>query len=366
MVATKINNTRTKSKPEVYDFSDNTIYVGLDVHKKTWSVSVYLNQQFIQTFSQPASSKALQAYLHKNFPNANYFACYESGFCGFSVQRELKALNIHCDVVNAADIPQTQKSIHNKTDKSDSKRIAEAYSNGMLNPIYVPTRAKEADRSLVRYRKKMQQLLAARRKAIKSTLFCVGIEIPENLDKAHISKAYIAWLKGLEIDEISLKHTLNYMIEDVENIRKRLLTLNREIKTLSQTEQYKALYELITSVPGIGIISAMTIITEIFDINRFDSFKKINSFVGLCPSQYSSGEKDYKGNITTRHNKAIRQLLIEAAWIAKRKDPSLAAKYQTLIKRQTGKRAIVVIAKKLLARIYAVWKDGVIYQNGYQ
>ena len=113
--------TKVTEKP---DFTGHTLFVGIDVHAKSWNVSVYFNQQHLKSFNQPPTPEALQAFLQQSYPNATYKCAYESGFCGYWIQRELLHRGIGCIVVNAADVPQTDKTIKNKTDTNDSKRIA--------------------------------------------------------------------------------------------------------------------------------------------------------------------------------------------------------------------------------------------------
>jgi transposase len=311
-----------------------------------------------------SSGYILLKFLQNNYPNGKYHACYEAGFCGFSVQRELTSLSIECIVVNACDIPQTQKGTLSKTDASDSKRIAEAFAKQMLKPIYVPDKISEADRNLIRYRKRTQELLKAKRQGIKSCLNILGISIPSQHDKPYWTNNFIKWLQELKIEEFSGKATVDGLVDDAIFFRKKLLLLNKEIKKLSISAKYKEMYDIITSTPGIGLITGMTMLTEVVDINRFQNFTKFNSFIGLCPSEFSSGERERKGKMTRRSNKQIRTLLIEAAWIAIRFDPALTLKYQELLVSKTKKRAIVIIARKLLSRIYKIWKTKEVYQNG--
>jgi len=360
-----MTNILKKSKPrDSVSFKDQTIHIGLDVHKKNWSVSLYLEERFIKTFHQESSVAILLQHLKTNYPEAIYKACYEAGFCGFSLQRELTALGIECSVVNAGDIPQTNKGMLSKTDAADSRRIGEAFTKGLLKPIYIPTAKTEADRNLVRYRKRVQEDVKAKKQGIKSCLFILGLKIPPQHDKPYWTKNFITWLKELEVTDSSNKITLSLLIEDVLLLRKRLFETNKQLRFLSTTERYEATYKLLTSTPGIGLITAMTMITEIGDINRFESFTKFNSFIGLCPSEYSSGEKVHKGRMTARSHKTIRALIIEAAWVAIRTDPALTLKYHELLKTKTGKRAIVVIARKLLSRLFTVWKSNIQYVKG--
>ena len=357
--------TKIKQKiRETISFAGQIIHIGLDVHKKNWSASIYLNDVFVKTFHQESIGKILLQYLKVNYPEATYKACYEAGFCGFSVQRELSNLGIECSVVNAADIPQTNKGMLSKTDASDARRIGEAFAKGLLKPIYIPLPSTEADRNLVRYRKRVQEDLKAKKQGIKSCLFILGLKIPPQYDKPYWTNNFITWLKELTISDWSNKTTLDLLIEDVLIMRKRLFETNKQIRNISQSEKYKANYALLTSTPGIGLITAMTMMTEIGDINRFDSFAKFNSFIGLCPSEYSSGEHVHKGKMTTRGHKTIRALIIEAAWVAKRNDPTLTQKYYDLLKTKTAKRSIVIVARKLLSRLFTVWKTNIEYEKG--
>ena len=354
---------KTKTKEKV-SFVGQTIHLGIDVHKKNWSVSVYLGDKFVKTFHQESIGTILLQHLKTNYPEAIYKACYEAGFCGFSVQRELTLLGIECSVVNAADIPQTNKGMLSKTDAADSRRIGEAFSKGLLKPIYIPKANIEADRNLVRYRKRVQEDLKAKKQGIKSCLFILGLKIPPQHDKSYWTNNFITWLKELEVTDSSNKITVSLLIEDVLLLRKRLFATNKRLRALSISENYATNYVLLTSTPGIGLITAMTMLTEIGDINRFDSFVKFNSFIGLCPSEYSSGERVHKGKMTNRAHKTIRALIIEAAWVSIRVDPALTIKYHELLKTKTGKRAIIVIARKLLSRLFTVWKTNVEYVKG--
>jgi transposase len=116
------------------------------------------------------------------------------------------------------------------------------------------------------------------------------------------------------------------------------------------------------SIPGIGFINAITMYTELIDMRRFRGIDNLASYVGLIPSVSSSGEKEKTLGLSYRHNKFLRSLLIEASWIAVRKDPLLTHKYNELIRRMSKQKAIIRIAKKLLVRVQHIWKSNEIYQ----
>lgn len=365
MLSTNVKQTKDKT-PERVNFSGSTIYCGLDVHKKSWNTSIYVDGTFVKSFHQLSDENVLLKHLQSNYPGGTYKACYEAGFCGFSVQRSLTSLGIECIVVNAADVPQTNKGILSKTDTTDSRRLGEAFSKGLLKPIYVPAQDGEADRNLIRYRKRLQSDIRSKKNMIKACLNTQGIKIPPEHDKGYWTNNFLLWLDNLTIDNLNTQRVIQYNVEDVRGLRKKMYSLTKVIRELSQNEKYKNKYDKITTAPGIGLIIAMTMLTEIQDINRFDNFNKFNSYIGLCPSEFSSGEQIHKGKMTVRCHKEIRSLLIEGAWVAIRLDPALTKKYNELIKdnRRTKKRAIVVIARKLLSRIYKIWKDDIEYEIG--
>jgi len=127
--------------------------------------------------------------------------------------------------------------------------------------------------------------------------------------------------------------------------------MTNEIRVLSRTPDYAQKVKLLMSVPGIGCLTAMVILTELNEINRFKGLDKLCSYVGLVPNVSASGEMEHVGNITRRSNRMLRSMLIESSWVAIRKDPALTMKYNELCGRMKGNKAIIRIARKLLSRV---------------
>jgi transposase len=152
----------------------------------------------------------------------------------------------------------------------------------------------------------------------------------------------------------------------MELLRSSFFKVNKDVRVLQNSEKFKSTMALLLTIPGVGPLTGITLLTEIVDINRFSSRKHLNSFVGLYPMEYSSGEHEYKGGITVRHNLYLRKLMVEAAWVAIRHDPALLLVYEDWSHRMTGKRAIVKVARKLLARIRHVWQNEKVYIKGIQ
>jgi transposase len=345
------------------EFSDKNIFVGIDVHKKSWTISLYYEQNYLRTFTQPPSVVALEKTLKREYPGANYVCGYEASYSGFWIQRQLSEKGITCKVLHPADIPQTGKRKTIKRDTTDASGIAQALATAMVDSIYIPNVEDENDRGLVRHRVRLLQDINRCKNRIRGILLQYGFEVPEQFSNSWSNK-FVQWLTQFEQAQGSLRLVLNHMINQMVLLREELLKVNKDIRTLQKSEKYKTDMDLLTSIPGIGPLSAITILTEIIDINRFKSFRCLNSFVGFYPMEFSSGENEHKGPITLRKNCFLRSIIIEAAWVAVRNDPALTQVFQQLKLRMTAKRAIIKIARKLLNRIRFVWMNKQSYVKG--
>jgi transposase len=267
--------------------------------------------------------------------------------------------------VNPADIPATHKDEVSKTDVRDARGIAMALQCGQLRGIYIPSVHQESDRLLVRHRKKIWRDLVRCKNRIKGFLDYTGIELPEKFSNSNWSKNFLAWLSALEFEYASSRITLDYMIREAELLRKELLSISNDIRKLMRSKEYKKLYYLLRTVTGIGPLTTASLITEIGDMKRFPSFYELNSFIGLLPTEHSSGERESKGRLTIRRHRQLRSDLIECAWTAKRTDPALSLYYHEQLKRGKEPKLIIVkIARKLLSRIRYVWLTEKAYEKG--
>jgi len=353
-----------QSKVKKISFKGYNIYSGIDVHEKSWKVTIMVGDKYYKTLTMVPKAENLEKYLEREFPGGSYHTAYEAGFCGFSIHRKLEEKGIKNIVVNPADIPTTDKDRSQKEDRRDSRKIARSLKNGDLTAIYVPERELEELRSLVRYRKSVSRDLAREKNRIKSFLKVYGIEEPEEISKIRSwSSKYVKWLEGIEMDTEYGKMVIEERIEILKFLREKKLKVQRELQKVSLESKYREDLELLRSVTGIGRITSITLLTEIVDINRFKTLDQLCSYVGLIPRTNSSGEKERHGRITRRSNKEIRSVLIESSWVAIRQDPALMLKYNELIKRMKGSEAIVRIAKKLLNRIRYVLKNRKKYER---
>lgn len=346
------------------DFSGQHIYAGLDVHDKSWKVTIYVEKWFFKTFVQDPVPTLLANYLNRTFPGGIYHAAYEAGFSGFWTQKELVGLGVETIITNPADIPTTDKEKRQKEDKRDSKKIAKCLSNGDLEAIYVPSDTAVQDRLLVRMRYNIAKDVRRCQHRIKSFLLFYGIKIPQefNTTQKHWTLKFLQWLKGIKMGCSSGNEALNMLISEFEIMKNESKKVNRLLIDLSKQPRFSENYRLLTSVPGVGMLTAMRFLTEIVEINRFGNLDKLASYVGLIPSTNSSGEKSRVGDITPRGHRALRTALIESAWKAIVKDPALMSKYYQLCKTMEGNKAIVRIAKKLLNRMAFVLRNKKAYE----
>ena len=350
------------------DFRGQNIYCGIDTHNKDWKTTIIVENTFHKTFTQKPEPEILSAYLSRNFPGGSYHAAYEAGFCGFWIQKELVRLGVKTIITNPADIPTTDKEKRQKEDNRDSRKIARCLKNGDLEAIYVPSDIALEDRFLIRSRFTIAKDLRRNKHRIKSFMHFYGIKLPNDFlnSKSHWTKRFMSWLENIQLKDESGNAALSILIRQVNSLRLELLNVTRQIRALSGQPRYKQNCELLMSIPGVGLTTAMRFLSEIVDIKRFSSLDKLASYVGLIPSTNSSGDKQRTGDITPRGHRALRTALIESTWIAIGKDPVLMAKYYQLCKRMENNKAIIRIAKKLLSRMAFVLREKKKYEMASQ
>lgn len=349
-------------------FEGQEFFVGIDYHKTSWKVTILGEKHEHKSMSQDPNPDHLATYLKTNFPGGRYRAVYEAGFSGLHSCRRLNELGVECMVIHAADVPTGEKERLQKTDKVDSRKLARALRGGELEGIHIPDPIQEADRALVRQRYKVMKDISRTKNRVKSLLFQFGIKIPECFTLSqtrHWSKTFIDWLRQLPVGQDTLRVSIDNYLDIGLLLRKQLLSMNRQVRALARSERHKEPYELLTSIPGVGLMTAMNILVQIGDIGRFERFDKLCSYVGLIPSMHGSGERMKTGKLLKRGRKDIKVQLIESSWIAVRKDPALMAKFNEMTKNNMPKnKAIIRIAKKLLNRMRHVLVNKIKYETG--
>jgi len=336
-------------------FTNQTFFIGIDVHKRSWTVTIRTNQMELKTFSMDPCPKTLFQYMTSHYTGGSYHSVYEAGYCGFWIHDKLTEIGFNNIVINPADVPTTNKEKYSKTDPVDSRKLARELEKGSLKGIYVPDLFHQQFRNLCRLRAQTVQNQTRTKNRIKSFISLYGIKMPARSELCHWSKSFINWLESLEFACSPGQTTLRLLIQDLQNQRHQLLQITKEIRKQVKDPHIQPFIGYLRSVFGIGFVSAVTLYSELIDIHRFPDFDHLASYVGLIPSVKASGEQSTTRGMTKRQSSYLRSLLIEAAWIAVRRDPALTLKYSELSRRMPKNKAIIRIAKKLLSRIRYVW-----------
>lgn len=349
------------------NFKGQNIFIGIDVHLRSWSVAIIVSGVKIKPFSQDPSASVLKSYLERNYPGGNYLSAYESGFCGFSVHYNLMKEGIKNIVFNAADISDTHKERSRKTDATDAAKIARNLSNGELKAIHVPTEKEIADRELLRTRAAVVKTCTQTKMRIKSLLYLHGISYPEQFQNngTHWSRKFVAWVEE-EAGKLPYDAGRSLLIHTsaLKDQRRRILEVTRSLRSMLKTDsEYAKTLGLVISVPVIGFITAATFILEVGDISRFRSNDRLASYIGLVPDTRSSGPREVATGVTSRSNRHLRAMFIESAWHAVRMDAALTLAYSRLCARMEPNKAIIRIARKLVNRVAHVIRNDTTYEK---
>ena len=338
-------------------FAGQAFFIGIDIHNKQWTVSVQSNHMALDkpVVVDPSAEK-LAGFLRRRYPGGTYYAVYEAGYSGFWPARSLEESGIVTIVVNPADIPTMQKERSTKTDRVDSRKLARSLENKELKGLYIPDRLTEEYRHLARYRSRLVSEQTRLKNRIKAVLAQFNYRCPVALEGNRWSGAYLNWLRSVRFETHYAQMAYDEQLGQLQENRERLSRVLRELKRMTKEHESIGRHvRLLQTVPGIGFVTAVLLVTELVDMERFKRFEALASFVGLAPSVHQSDEKSYSRGLTKRQHKELRSRLIESAWVAVRQEPVLTMKFGELSQRMNKKKAIIRIAKKLLSRIRNVW-----------
>ena len=336
------------SLENVPDFSNQVLFIGIDLHKQHWRLGLRMGGLELKGISIDPNPERLQQYLQHHYPGARYVSCYEAGCFGFSIHERLLALGIENRVGHPADVPTSDKDKVYKNDPRDAGKLARELEKGIAG-IYIPTPAQQHLRSLWRLRFRLVCEQTRYKNRIKSFMAFMGYRLPE---ATHWSRRFLQSLLEYEIAYEAGRLTLQTLVQALIQTRARIAALTRELSRLAPEAEF------LMSVPGVGRITALALYCELMDLNRFKSIDRLCSYIGLIPSTQSSGAHQDPGRLTRRRNRYLRALLIEAAWVAIRQDPAMTACYMRLKRRMKPQEAIVRLAKKLVRRLWCVWHSG--------
>ena len=315
---------------------DTIKYVGLDVSKEKIAVAIADEgrdepRYWGMILNTPEAVKKLMDKLGNS---ENLRVCYEAGPTGYALYRLLLTLNIHCTVIAPSLIPQ-KPGERIKTDRRDAVRLAQLYRAGELTSVYVPTPEDEALRDLVRCREDaVEDELRAKHRLSK---FLLRYDIHQPKGKKWTVR-YYRWLDTLKFENSKLKVVFQEYYHQIKEIQQLILRLEEEIRIQATDSIHAPIIQALQALRGVALITATSLAAEIGSFKRFSTPRQFMAYVGLVPSEYSSGESRRQGKITKTGNRHVRRLLVESAW-SYRFTPSVKGE---LKKRQIGQSPTVL------------------------
>jgi transposase len=360
-----------------------TTYVGMDVHKESISATAADEGrdgpiQFLGPIpNTPTDVAKLAKRLAKDGHRLEF--CYEAGCCGYGIYRQITGLGHGCTVVAPSMIPR-KPGERIKTDRRDSQKLAILHRSGDLTRVWVPDEVHEAMRDLVRARMDAGQQLTRARQQLLAFLLRHGRVYDGS---KHWTKIHHRWLASQTFEHPAHQIVLQDYIEAVLTAHDRKEELLQRIAALVPSWSLGALVNALCGLRGMQLVSSVIVVATIGDFSRFETPRKLMAYLGLVPSEHSSGEKTRRGGITKTGNSEVRRVLVEAAWsyryparVAIHKSETLAKlpkevrdiswKAQTRLcaryRRMTvkGKRSTVVVtalARELCGFIWAIGQE---------
>ena len=293
--------------------SDYKAYVGLDVHKDTIAVAVArpgrADPEWHGTIANRRS--ALRRVIDRLAPKGETLNfCYEAGPCGYGVYRELIEWGHHCDVVAPGLVPRGATD-RVKTDRRDALKLARLHRAGELTPVWVPDPEQEAMRDLTRAREDMKGLQTKTRQRLGAFLVRHNRIYP---GKSRWTQAHTRWLADQSFANPVQQVVFQEYVNACHEAARRVADLDNQIREAAVSWSFAPVVDALISLRGIDVLSAVTVLAERGDITRFDNPRQLMCFLGLVPSEHSSGARRRTGAITRTGNGHVRRILVEAAW----------------------------------------------------
>jgi transposase len=350
----------------VYTPNEYDIFIGIDVDQKSFSFTVKNHNTMNNSHKIPASPENLYQYIHNRYNNSKVICAYEVGVTGYYLHDYLTSRNIRCLMVPPPSIPKASND-RIKTNRLDSEKIAQHLKNGDMSSIRVPDYDYRELRQLLRSREEYVNMRKVTKQRIKSLLLFSNLHILLKDTTQYWSYLHIKRLKELPCSPAT-RQRLDLLLKDLDYARSQTVIILRELKAFSEkNELLKRNIDYLCSIPGIGLITALTILANIGNPQQLRNPRELSAFAGLVPSEYSTGERISRGRITHLGNSVLRCLLIESAWKNITKDARMRQFYDRIRSKhhpQIGSRkAIVAVARKLTLIIYRVLKEQREYIN---
>jgi transposase len=325
---------------------DSITWIGMDVHKESIVVAAVNGAGTVAARWETPNTLKGKERLAKRLSEFGTVRCaYEAGPCGYDLRRFLETKGIPCDVIAPSLIPK-KPGDRVKTDKKDAEKIARMHRMGELTAICVPTPAQEALRDLLRAREDANEDLVRRRHRLQKFLLRQG----RRHEGKNWTRDHWRWIRAQKFTDPNSETVLCEYIAAIDQEIERIGRLDAQIEQESKNPDIVPAIARLKALRGVDTLTAMTILSELIDLNRFPSARKLMDFVGLIPGEYSSGGKQWRGSITKSGNSHVRRVLVEAAWHYRHSPRTTGA---AIRKRREGQPPEVIeTARKAELRLY--------------
>ena len=288
-------------------------YVGLDVHKETIAVSIAEADggevRYLGEVPNTADS-VVKLVKRLGKEGARLSFCYEAGPCGYGLHRQLRDLGQDCQVVAPSLIPR-KAGDRVKTDRRDSLNLARLHRAGELTAVWVPDGAQEALRDLTRAREDMKHIQLQAKQRLLGFLLRHGKRFE---GKDNWTQAHFRWMEEVGFEQPVQQIVFQEYVDSVRAITRRIAALDEQMESAARESVFWPVIEGLMALRGVKLITATTIVAEIGDLRRFANAPQLMAYLGVVPSEHSSGESRVRGSITKTGNGHVRRVLVEAAW----------------------------------------------------
>ena len=289
-------------------------YVGLDVHKATIAVAIADSgggepRFFGEIANTSAAIAKLMTQLSKG--GSTLSLCYEAGCCGYVIHRQLTKLGHFCQVVAPSLIPK-KAGDRVKTDRRDSLGLARLLRAGELTGIWIPDGLQEALRDLTRAREDMKHLQRQSKQQLLGFLLRHGVD--GFIGKSNWTQAHFRWFETVKFDQPAQQIVFQEYIDIIKASIKRVQAFDEHIERTAQASAVWPIIEALMALRGVSLLTAATVMAEVGDLSRFANASQLMAYLGLVPSESSSGATRRRGGITKTGNSHVRRVLVEAAW----------------------------------------------------
>ena len=294
----------------------STVYVGMDVHKETFSLCCFTNEKEEAEYPQKVKghySKVLNYIEAMRFhygDNALFICGYEAGCLGFTLYHQLTAHGVKCIILAPTTMLQPKGKKKIKTDKRDAKLIARCLAHHDYSPVHIPTEQDEQTKEYIRMRDDHKLALKKVKQQILS--FCLRHNYRFDGTSRHWTQTHLKWLNSLQPEGLYREILREYLLTYVQLVEK-LERLDKRIEELASEETYKEKVSKLSCFIGVKTITALAVLTEVGDFKRFASAQQFSSYLGLTPGEDSTSDNQNRLSITKAGNRHVRLLLVEAA-----------------------------------------------------